>query len=41
MLTDGVAAVWQGAAYQAFRAQLGLAQPPAVCAGCAVYRGTF
>jgi MoaA/NifB/PqqE/SkfB family radical SAM enzyme len=41
MLADGVAAVWHGAAYQAFRARLGLTDPPEVCAGCAIYRGTF
>jgi MoaA/NifB/PqqE/SkfB family radical SAM enzyme len=41
MLTDGVAAVWHGKAYANFRAGLGMADPPAVCAGCAIYRGTF
>jgi MoaA/NifB/PqqE/SkfB family radical SAM enzyme len=41
MAVDGVAAVWHGADYVAFRERLGLADPPAVCAGCAIYRGTF
>jgi MoaA/NifB/PqqE/SkfB family radical SAM enzyme len=41
MATDGVAAVWSGTAYQAFRARLSSPDPPAVCAGCAIYRGTF
>jgi MoaA/NifB/PqqE/SkfB family radical SAM enzyme len=38
---DGVAAVWNGSAYQAFREQLASPDPPAICAGCAVYRGRF
>ncbi len=41
MVADGVATVWQGEAYKTFRSRLGLAEPPAVCAGCAIYRGTF
>jgi MoaA/NifB/PqqE/SkfB family radical SAM enzyme len=38
---DGVAEVWNGSAYQAFRDQLASPDPPAICAGCAVYRGRF
>lgn len=37
----GVDAVWNGADYSAFRAALGSATPPAVCASCSIYRGTF
>jgi MoaA/NifB/PqqE/SkfB family radical SAM enzyme len=38
---EGVAPVWNGKAYQAFRDQLASPDPPAICAGCAVYRGRF
>jgi radical SAM protein with 4Fe4S-binding SPASM domain len=38
---DGLAAVWSGDAYEAFRAALTSATPPDVCAGCAMYRGVF
>jgi radical SAM protein with 4Fe4S-binding SPASM domain len=38
---DGVAAVWQNAAYTAFRTALMSDQPPDVCRGCSAYRGTF
>jgi MoaA/NifB/PqqE/SkfB family radical SAM enzyme len=41
VLADGVAMVWHGEAYKSFRSRLGMAQPPEVCAGCAIYRGTF
>jgi radical SAM protein with 4Fe4S-binding SPASM domain len=41
MAREGVAAVWNNEAYRAFRARLSSATPPEVCAGCAVYRGTF
>jgi MoaA/NifB/PqqE/SkfB family radical SAM enzyme len=41
MAADGVAAVWNNGAYQAFRARLASSEPPEVCASCAVYRGTF
>jgi radical SAM protein with 4Fe4S-binding SPASM domain len=37
----GVAAVWNGADYQAFRAALASAEPPEVCRSCSVYRGVF
>lgn len=38
---DDVAAVWNGDAYAAFRAQLSSEVPPAVCRSCSVYAGTF
>jgi radical SAM protein with 4Fe4S-binding SPASM domain len=38
---DGLAAVWRGEAYEAFRAALTSPTPPDVCAGCAMYRGVF
>jgi radical SAM protein with 4Fe4S-binding SPASM domain len=38
---DGLAAVWRGEAYEAFRAALTSPTPPEVCAGCAMYRGVF
>jgi MoaA/NifB/PqqE/SkfB family radical SAM enzyme len=41
MRAEGVAAVWNNGAYEAFRAQLASPTPPEVCASCAVYRGTF
>jgi MoaA/NifB/PqqE/SkfB family radical SAM enzyme len=41
MASDGVAPVWTGYAYQQFRARLASSDPPPVCAGCAIYRGTF
>ncbi|HWJ95259.1 MAG TPA: SPASM domain-containing protein, partial [Telluria sp.] len=41
MRADGVAAVWGNADYERFRAQLASPEPPAVCAGCAIYNGTF
>jgi hypothetical protein len=41
MAAEGVAAVWGNRAYQHFRARLDSVLPPAICAGCALYRGTF
>lgn len=41
MAREDAAAVWNNDAYQDFRARLGSASPPEVCAGCALYRGTF
>lgn len=41
MAAEGVAAVWHGAAYSAFREALSSPWPPSVCSGCAVYHGTF
>ncbi len=35
------AAIWQGADYEAFRAQLASDEPPEVCRSCAIYSGTF
>jgi radical SAM protein with 4Fe4S-binding SPASM domain len=41
-LADGdLAEVWHGEAYQAFRAALLTDEPPEVCRGCSLYRGTF
>jgi hypothetical protein len=37
----GVEAVWNGPAYQAFRARLSSDDPPEVCRSCSVYSGTF
>jgi radical SAM protein with 4Fe4S-binding SPASM domain len=38
----GFAGVWQGDQYRAFRSRLGTPDdPPAVCRGCALYRGVF
>jgi MoaA/NifB/PqqE/SkfB family radical SAM enzyme len=37
----GVAAVWTGEAYEAFRRQLGSDQPPEICRTCSVYTHTF
>lgn len=33
--------IWDGDAYREFRAALLTDDPPAVCAGCSLYRGTF
>ncbi|WP_306210166.1 radical SAM protein [Actinoplanes sp. RD1] len=33
--------IWRGAAYREFRARLSSAEPPAVCAGCSLYRRIF
>jgi radical SAM protein with 4Fe4S-binding SPASM domain len=38
---DGIAAVWHGEAYQAFRAALLTDEPPHVCRGCSMYRRVF
>ena len=37
----GLASVWRGDGYGAFRAALTSPIPPDVCAGCAMYRGVF
>jgi hypothetical protein len=37
MSRDGVVRVWNSEEYRDFRARLASDQPPAVCAGCAVY----
>ena len=36
-----LAEIWRGDAYAEFRAALLTDSPPAVCAGCSLYRGTF
>ena len=36
-----LAEIWRGDAYAEFRAALLSDSPPAVCAGCSLYRGTF
>jgi radical SAM protein with 4Fe4S-binding SPASM domain len=41
VVEQGVEAVWHGAAYEAFRAQLASDTPPEVCRSCSVYSGTF
>jgi hypothetical protein len=38
---DGVIPVWDGPAYQAFRARLDSDDPPDICRSCAVYNRTF
>jgi radical SAM protein with 4Fe4S-binding SPASM domain len=41
-LADGdLAAIWHGEAYTRFRAALLTDDPPDVCRGCSLYRGTF
>lgn len=37
----GLAAVWHGAPYEAFRRQLASDTPPEICRSCSVYSGTF
>jgi MoaA/NifB/PqqE/SkfB family radical SAM enzyme len=41
MAADGAEAVWNGPAYQDFRAALSSDTPPEVCRSCAIYSGTF
>ncbi len=41
MAAHGAAAVWNGDAYQSFRAALSSDSPPDVCRSCAIYSGTF
>ena len=41
MLDRGVAAVWNGPAYERFRAQLAADAPAPICRSCSLYRGTF
>jgi MoaA/NifB/PqqE/SkfB family radical SAM enzyme len=41
MTQDGVANIWNGPEYQAFRAALSSDSPPAICRSCSVYWGTF
>lgn len=39
--TQSFAELWNGSAYQQFRAQLDSDEPPEVCRSCSVYSGTF
>ena len=41
VVKEGVAAVWNNDAYNAFRARLAADEPPEICRGCAVYNGAF
>ncbi len=41
MAAEGVAAVWSGEPFEAFRARLASDDPPGLCRSCAVYAGTF
>jgi radical SAM protein with 4Fe4S-binding SPASM domain len=41
MTREGVVRVWNNEAYRAFREGLASDEPPEICRGCAVYRGTF
>lgn len=41
MATEGVAAIWSGAAYDRFREQLSTEAPPEICRTCSVYHQTF
>jgi len=36
-----LAEIWRGKAYADFRSALSSDTPPAVCAGCSLYRRTF
>jgi hypothetical protein len=41
MFEAGVDAVWNGSAYERFRAHLDSDEPPDICRSCSVYRGSF
>ncbi len=41
MAEQGVEAIWKGAGYQTFRAQLASDTPPDICRSCSIYSGTF
>jgi hypothetical protein len=41
MRDEGVATIWNGPQYDAFRTQLASDEPPAICKTCAVYSQTF
>ena len=41
VVREGVDAVWNGDAYDAFRAQLGSDDPPEICKSCSVYAHVF
>jgi radical SAM protein with 4Fe4S-binding SPASM domain len=41
MAREGVERIWSSEAYRSFRERLDSEEPPEICKGCAVYRGTF
>ena len=41
MAEEGVAAIWDGGAFRAFRERLASDDPPEICRSCSVYTGTF
>jgi len=41
VVREGVEAVWNGAAYEDFRARLGSDDPPEICKSCSVYAHVF
>ena len=41
VIREGVEAVWNGAAYEDFRARLGSEDPPEICKSCSVYARVF
>jgi radical SAM protein with 4Fe4S-binding SPASM domain len=41
VVSEGVEAVWNGAAYEDFRARLSSADPPEICKSCSVYARVF
>jgi len=41
VVRDGVEAVWNGDAYEEFRARLGSSDPPEICRSCSVYAHVF
>ncbi len=41
MAEEGVAPIWNGPEYQAFRTQLASDDPPEICRSCSIYSATF
>ncbi len=41
VLGDNLEKVWNGEAYQQFRAQLESNEPPTICRYCSIYNGVF
>jgi MoaA/NifB/PqqE/SkfB family radical SAM enzyme len=41
MAAAGIDGVWNGPLYQAFRSALRSGNPPEICRGCSIYKGTF
>ena len=41
MALEGVAQIWNGERYRAFRAALASKDPPDICRSCGIYNGTF